>query len=444
MRKRILCTALCLLLFSSVPITAFAAGQYTTQGAASDALEALAKAWGTASGPGLKYPNDVAGLYITPDNRAAVVMVYGVPEARKNEIRALVPDPNVLVFISARYSYNELKAVADQIDTNGEFELNWWGVSQHERENAVIVQVTVGGRAAAAAYFTPKFGDKIIIREGYPDTLPILPPPSDTPTQRWLRAAFPKLRGMETEDTPFVFRSAPPCTMTRAVLNSRGETLTVYRFKTVRDFVQSLHMVDGSALVYGGKVIYADTRLPATWYANAKANAVALYCGADETVHRFLTREGGYEVAGGFGGYFDSHDTVEYNGMALVSVAKLDKDGPLPLSGLRDCEAICVGTIEAVSDEDLIWQDWPWGIYTVRVESVEKGELSPSVKVMIRRGEVFTTGKRYVFCLDVNKNNGLYWPSDRFEIDGRGYVLPVREYGMRTALKLNAFLARLG
>ena len=267
-----------------------------------------------------------------------------------------------------------------------------------------------------------------------------------TANEAFLRKTFPKLRGMLSMRTPFVFRDAPSCMLTRATIGKSGELLILYRFESTDDLCACASMLIGSTLQYRGKTVYPATLLPTTWYVKAEENLLALYCGADWDVDRFLTRSAGFQVGGGFGGYFDERNTLDYNGYTMVAVAKLEKNATFPLSELRQAPLICVGRIESVSTRDVEWQGWPWGIYDVAVESVCMGAISGSghIRVMIERGAVLTTGRRYVFCLDVNQFVGLYWLAggndSLFELGDCGNVLPVREYGMKKAVKLSSFL----
>lgn len=142
MKKRLLSILLCaLLLITALPLWTLAATAPTEEtGGGAVALNELMKVWraekNTSSTMGEDfYPDDVAGLYITKDQKGAVVLVRGATEARKNELRALVQNPRALVFKSAKYSYNELAKTRDKIDTDGSFELVRWGIGEMETEN---------------------------------------------------------------------------------------------------------------------------------------------------------------------------------------------------------------------------------------------------------------------------------------------------------------------
>ena len=88
----------------------------------------------------------------------------------------------------------------------------------------------------------------------------------DELSHAWLKANFPKLRGLTTEETVFVFRSAPKSIKTRAVLNKKGETLTLHCFENSSAFALCQHIIKGNTFVYGNAAVYVDTEFPATYY----------------------------------------------------------------------------------------------------------------------------------------------------------------------------------
>lgn len=454
MKKRWLSIILCMLmLLSALPATSLAASgskeeaRMQALSLASDALQTLMAAWKKTSNPGLEYPDDVAGLYITDDQKAAVVLVRGATEARKNEIRALVPNPAVLVFKSAKYSYNELEIIKDNnIDSDGTFELVSWGVGQYEKDNAVMVEVYYGGKAAARRYFA-QYGDKVKVTEGERHTLPIMPPSAADRNESWLRHAFPKLRSLETTQTRFVFASAPEVVKTRAVLNKKGESLTIYRFETEKDTLKANAMIKGNTLVYGGKTVYVDTLFPATYYVYTEGMAIALYCGADEAVNGKLQET--YAVAGGYGGYFDKrYEFISPYGNDIVTPPK-DEIPPASIKALlKQTDGIYIVKVAKAP----AWGKGTdvTGAYELEVTQNIKGVVRASFKLDDLPGVMYA-GRSYVlFTLNIAMQGGgtriicADWVHhSAFEIDDRGYVLPIREYGMKAPVKLAAFLRKL-
>ncbi|HWR23569.1 MAG TPA: hypothetical protein VN366_08840 [Feifaniaceae bacterium] len=450
MKKRLLSIVLCLLLFlSAIPSLAAPSidERARLQGPASEALQELMKIWDKTAPTGKRYPDDVAGLYITDDYKAAVVLVRGATTARKNEIRTLVTKPEVIVFKSAKYSYNELAAIADQIDSDGSFELVWWGVGQHEKENAVMVGVYYGRKAVAQKYFK-KYGDKVKVEES---ERAIVGNELDfaVMNETWMKNTFPKLRSMETTETRFVFASAPKVTKTRAVLNKKGESLTLYRFETEKDMQKANAMIKGNTLVYGGKTVYVDTLFPATYYFSA--DTIALYCGSDAAVDRKLLET--YEIAGEYGGYFDNRNFFDPPGVDPLVVDPPREGVQLPPESIKELLARTDGIYIVKIQSVPVWngRDYnPTGKYAL--------EVTRNIQGISRKGfslqaypDVMRMGRSYVlFIRNIATGNGAasiriadsaY--QSTFEIDDRGYVLPIREYGMKAPVKLEKFLKNL-
>ncbi len=443
MKKRLLSILLCLvLIFAAVPTLAMPSieEQARFQAPAISTLQALRESWSNTVPSGKTYPDDVAGLYVTDDYKAAVVLVRGATEARKNEIRALVQTPELLVFKNAKYSYNELEAIKDKIDTDGTFELVSRSVGELETENAVIVEVYYGGKAAAKAYFK-KYGDKVKVTEGEMFTL-YIDPETAILNEAWLRENFPKLRSMETTETRFVFASAPIAIKTRAVLNKKGESLTLYRFETEKDLQKANAMIKGSTLVFAGKTVYVDSKFPVTYYFNTKENTIALYCGADYGVHTTLIKT--FQTAGTFGGYFDArHGITAPDGM---DIAAPQMGYPENLKQIRkDTDSVYIATVTRVPS----WNGHSInGSYALDVKKMVRGIERTSLKLSDLWPGVMIEGRTYVVCVKhVATENGatklqladrLY--KSAFEIDDKGYILPIRNYGMKAPVKLDTFL----
>ncbi len=443
--KRWISVLLCLLvLLFAVP--SLAAEQDSLWGAASETIQQLMEAWDIDQ-PGGKYPDDVAGLYVMDGDKAAVVLVYGATEARKNEIRALVTKPEVIVFKSAKYSCNELTAIADTIDSDGSFELVGWWVGDYETENAVMVEVYYGGKAAAKAYFK-KHGDKVKVVEGERNTLLLEAPDAASRNEAWLKNTFPKLRSLETTETRFVFASAPKVTKTRAVLNKKGESLTLYRFETERDVQKCAAMIKGNALVYGGKIVYVDTLFPATYYIHPEGKAITLYCGSDAAADKKIKEI--FKVAGDYGGYFDGrYEITVPDGSTTASPPKGDEETPKSIRALlKKTDSIHIVKVKRAPP----WESarYHLGAYDLEVTETIRGEVCASLKFDEWPG-VLHAGRSYVLFgrhfsgqkgePGVIYADGVY--HSVFEINDRGEVLPIREYGMKAPVKLEKFLKGL-
>ena len=435
-----------LVLLFAVP--SLAAEQDSLWGAASETIQQLMEAWDIDQ-PGGKYPDDVAGLYVMGGDKAAVVLVYGVTEARKNEIRALVTKPEVIVFKSAKYSCNELTAIADTIDSDGSFELVGWWVGDYETENAVMVEVYYGGKAAAKAYFK-KHGDKVKVVEGERNTLLLEAPDAASRNEAWLKNIFPKLRSLETTETRFVFASAPKVTKTRAVLNKKGESLTLYRFETEKDVQKCAAMIKGNTLVYGGKTVYVDTLFPATYYIHPEGRAIALYCGSDAAVNKKLLET--YSIAGEYGGYFDNRNFFDPPGVDPLVVNPPRETAPLPPESIKELLARTEGIYLVKVKSAPTWngRNYDTENYSLEVTRNIRGSSREGLSLEAYP-DVMRAGRSYVLFVRTaairGKAASIYmadWTyQSAFEINDRGDVLPIREYGMKAPVKLEKFLKGL-
>ncbi|HWR23568.1 MAG TPA: hypothetical protein VN366_08835 [Feifaniaceae bacterium] len=268
----------------------------------------------------------------------------------------------------------------------------------------------------------------------------LLPPDAASINESWLKHTFPKLRSMETTQTRFVFASAPKVTKTRAVLNKKGESLTLYRFETEKDMQKANAMLKGNTLVYGGKTVYVDTLFPATYYFSA--DTIALYCGSDKAADETLKKT--YEVAGGFGGYFDArHGITAPDGMDIVSPQMGYPETLKQIKG--DTDSVYVATVTRTPS----WKGHSVdGYYALDVKQTVRGIERAALKLSDLWPGVMVEGRSYVVCVKhVATENGatklqladrLY--KSAFEIDDRGYVLPIRDYGMKAPVKLDTFL----
>ncbi len=273
------------------------------------------------------------------------------------------------------------------------------------------------------------------------DNLILLPPDAASINESWLKHTFPKLRSMETTETRFVFASAPKVVKTRAVLNKKGESLTLYRFETEKDLQKANAMIQGNTLVYGGKTVYVDTLFPATYYIHPEGKAIALYCGSDKAVDEKLKKT--YEAAGSFGGYFDARQAITApDGMDIAAPQTED----VILKTIKErADSVYIATVTRVPS----WNGHSVnGSYALDVEKTVRGIERTTLKLSELWPGVMIEGRSYVVCVKhVATENGatklqladrLYYST--FEINDKGYVLPIREYGMKAPVKLDTFL----
>lgn len=266
----------------------------------------------------------------------------------------------------------------------------------------------------------------------------------------WLRETFPKLRSTETTQTRFVFAPAPEVTKTCAVLNKKGESLTIYRFDTAGALETCKAMIQGIALVYGGKTVYADTRFPVTYYYNGAENTIALYCGADKNVNNKLS---GYTIAGNFGGYFQSRNMIAVGDYIYLDIAKWDEGYLEPNSierVLKLADIVCIGKVKKAPSIPEKGEGLGFGTYEVEVTQAILGKVHKTIKLP-GQPSVMREGRTYVLFLEKQQHAndaaslGLaesYYRSV-FEINDCGDVLPIREYGMKAPVRLEKFLKGL-
>ena len=447
MAKRILLLAFCaLVLFAAFPVGARAA---TTPAVdlnwiASQTLSELEAAWRNEKGlpvtaePAEYYPDDVAGLYITKDNKACVILVK-ITEKRKNELKALVSKPDLLVFEKAKYSFKELNAVLEQIDLNGKFE--WTMYSIDVLKNCVEVKVYYGGEAAAREHFK-KFGDKVKVVGS--DFVPMLDEYGaiEVTNEAWIREVFPDAKEFATTNTRFVFASAPKVTKTRAVLNKQGESLTLYRFANKKDYEKCKAMVRGTSLVYGSNVVYVDTEFASTYFYNENSNMLALYCGSTQRIFGRL-EDRNFFPAGGFGGFFARRNSVIYkDGTSPVDPDENTPDRPKTLAKLSS--AVVRGIVKSAP------AGTKEGACTLELRESIRGKLAGTITITAMPG-VMEKGKSYILFLKEQAlsggKKGLVLTDNAyfsvFELTDKGYVLPVREYGMTKPVTQTAFIKGL-
>ncbi len=429
MPKRLFCALLCLLtLLSAFPAASFAADNVPAP-AYEDAMEAahiLSE---------LESDRDFAGVYLIDGGAKVGVLLVKATTARKNEIRAMVRKPDLLVFKSAKYSYAELDRIASNIfdDTNGKFEITRSG--SDIINNCVLVYVYYGGEAAARAYFSKKYGDRVkVVGSDYV-------PKGDeydaikVSNERWIREVFPDAKEFSTLNTRFVFSGAPRVVKTRAVLNKLGESFSLYRFKTQQEYEKGKAMIRGTTVVSGGKAVYVDTEFASTYFYNDASNMIALYCGATQRVFATL-QDRNFYPAGGLGGFFARRNAAIYKSAAgRVEPDEHTPDSPKALRKLSD--AVCVGTVKSVPTV----KGKP-GICEIAVKESICGTAKNTIRVTAMPG-VLAKGRTYVLFLLKDGANGWRLTDEAylsaFELNDKGYVLPVREYGMTRPVSLATF-----
>ncbi len=447
MYKRVLSAILCaLVLFAAFPVGAMAAispKEIELNTLAGKIIGELETAWRNEKGlpvtaePAEYYPDDVAALYITKENKACV-MLLKITEKRKNEIRALVSKPDLLVFEKGKYSYKELHAVFEQLDLNG---IEWTTYGINEVKGFVEVKVYYGGEAAARKHFK-KYGDKVKVVGS--DFVPKLDEYGaiEVTNEAWIREVFPDAKEITTTDTCFVFSGAPKVTKTRAVLNKLGESLTLYRFANKKDYEKCKAMVRGISLVYGGNVVYVDTEFASTYFYNEKSNMLALYCGSTQRIFGSLEKRNFFS-AGGFGGFFARRNSAIYkDGISPVDPDGNTPDRPKTLAKLSS--AVIRGIVKSVP------AGTKEGAYTLELRESIRGKLKGMITVTAMPG-VMEKGRSYIVFLKEQPlssgkkalalTDNVYFSA--FELNDKGYVLPIREYGMTKPVTQTAFIKGL-
>ncbi len=447
MYKRVFIAVLVALLVGCFPLVALANTDTVPQtqyDKASQALDELVSAWRStkglpeSAGPEKYYPDDVAAIYITEDNKAGVMLVK-VTEQRKKELRALVSYPEVLVFEKGKYSYQELNAVLEQMGIGGAFEVTMFGIN--ELKGYIEVYVYYGGEAAAREQYK-RFGDKIKVFGSDFVTGGDLYDAIQGSNEAWLKEVFPEAKEITTTNTLFVFSGAPKVTKTRAVLNKQGESLTLYRFANKKDYEKCKAMIRGTSLVYGSKTVYVDTEFASTYFYNDSSNMLALYCGSTQRVFGVLYDRNFYP-AGGLGGFFALRNSAIYkNSTSRVQPDENTPDTPKALAKLSSAvvRAIVKSAPSGLKE----------GAYTLELRESIRGKLSGTITVTAMPG-VMEKGKSYIAFLKEQALSGgkkalvltdnAYFSI--FELNDKGYVLPIREYGMTKPVTQTAFIKGL-
>ncbi len=266
----------------------------------------------------------------------------------------------------------------------------------------------------------------------------------------WIVSRFSSARDFETTKTRFVFASAPEVTKTRAVLNKKGESLTLYRFDSVKEMQKCAAMIKGNTLVYGGKTVYVDTLFPATYYIHPEGNTIALYCGSDEAVNKELLET--CSIAGEYGGYFDNRNFFDPPGADPLVVNPPRETTSLPPANIKELLARTEGIYVVKVKSAPTWngRNYDTENYSLEVTRNIRG-ISREGLSLEAYPDVMRAGRSYVLFVRTAATRGkaasIYmadWTyQSAFEIDDRGYILPIREYGMKAPVKLEKFLKGL-
>ena len=253
--------------------------------------------------------------------------------------------------------------------------------------------------------------------------------------------------GMEYVKERFAFPSAPKAVKREYLLNKKGETVTVWSFDTLKDMKTCEAMINGCSLTYRNNTVYSHSDFPATYYSSAQRKEIVLYCGADKAVDQMLKKT--WKVAGGYGGYFRMRELILVPGEDPIVVMPLDKTTPDTVDAItKQSEGIYI--VKVIKTP--VWgkgSDFR-GAYELKVTKTVRGMERKSLQLPAYPGVMRTGGSYVVFVKPVDEDAGddkLMLTDETnnsvFEMDDRGYVLPIREYGMYVPVELSWFLSGL-
>ena len=426
MTKRLTCALLCLLLlttaFPTASMAKLPAPTFEDGTAVADALDAI------------QYDKDFAGLYFSNNRTSVTVMLVNASSARKNQIRAMVARPDILLFKNAKYTFAELDKICGEamvISDKAGFCVTDCAI--YDRENYVEIGVYYDGVEAARKYFA-KFKDAVKVVGSDYDIAGTGFDKRTFSNEQWIRQIFPDAKEYSTEKVRFVFSGAPRAVKTRAVLNKQSESLTLYRFDNKQDYDRAKTMIRGNTVVSGSAVVYVDTLFASTYFYDDESNLLALYCGSTQTVFSVLVATD-FNPAGGLGGFFSWR-----NAIYKTAAQRIEPNGKTPASpkALRAAStAVLTGTVKSVpTTKDTS------GVYTIAVTDSIRGSLKGTINVTAMPG-VLEKGRSYVLFLKKDAKS-IYRLTDEayfsaFELSDKGYVLPIREYGMTKLVTLDAF-----
>lgn len=165
--KKIICAVYIMVMAFFVPASVFAAPAPEDNSRAMIAQSKIYDGWETDEETYLPiYPDGVGGLFIGTDNYLTVSLSVD-DQALKDSVLSLSGDPEIVKFTTASYSYNELLAVLDDINSNwGSLNFSLASCGIIEEENYVGVNVAGGDFETAKAYFAEKYGAKVDVHSG--------------------------------------------------------------------------------------------------------------------------------------------------------------------------------------------------------------------------------------------------------------------------------------
>ena len=198
-------------------------------------------------------------------------------------------------------------------------------------------------------------------------------------------------------------------------------------------------MIRGTTVVSGSAVVYVDTEFACTYFYNDASNMLALYCGSSSQVYARLYGRNFYP-AGGLGGFFSPRNSTIYK-IPAQRVEPNEKTPASPKELRAASSAVLTGVVKSVPTT----KDMP-GVYTITINESIRGSLKGTISVTAMPG-VLEKGRSYVLFLKKD-TKGIYKLTDEayfsaFELNDKGYVLPIREYGMTKPVSLDAFKKNL-
>ncbi len=150
------------------------------------------------------YPDDVGGVYYDSDLDKLVFTLVNKTDARMDEIRSLVTDPENLAFDEWKYSYNDLLAVMKDIEREMWDQPNepviygvgigWTtidgevtGFGEGGKEFRVVVQVSENVFSELTEKYRDKYGDMVYV-EGSQGIVPLDDAKQSTGYDPWILA----------------------------------------------------------------------------------------------------------------------------------------------------------------------------------------------------------------------------------------------------------------
>lgn len=142
------------------PAAALAQPELNDIGDAMQAVQAIEASWERADGT-VAYPDDFCGFYYK--GNTLVVMLTTVTETRKAELRALCANPNAVTFEQAKYSLNDLNALAEALEAEREaYPFSFVGCTTVAGRCVTVWIEKEADLATTTAYFQ-SWGDKVVV-----------------------------------------------------------------------------------------------------------------------------------------------------------------------------------------------------------------------------------------------------------------------------------------